>query len=429
MKQLISLALGFTMMLLSAQEVQAQGFLKNMANKAKSAVKQGVESVVKNKPASKQAETASDATMVAIGEVESFAESLAAPEEYGSLHRVYNDVAYHVPDLPEDKMFGSLKEAISSFPTQPTLEQVVNHDASWAKVMSDYSAMSRNLMMDTSARFSKAVQSGNAKASASMPKVTDAQKKAIQQNAMKIFQLMQKHGIDPENTSDKDMEAFVMKMVASGELKLPGMPQNMKFEAEDKEDKSYDAITSKVESLEEKMMNLTLQNGLAQSDPFGLNSTLDALYTQLQPSWVGSDAAKKVNEIQKGLDKRLDEFFTQHPTYGQNESERYYPAFWTEGKKQENAIINEFNKGILDKWTAPILKAINDNMPFVKEIETLDAEVEATFADKTSADYLLLKNKLTASFHTCALYFQSALQMIYNAPVVSNVVEQQEIVQ
>lgn len=431
MKRIITFALGFSLMMVSATDVQAQGFLNKVANKAKSAVKGAVEKAVNGKTGSEQAQSTavSGSSGSEAENMDYYVEDLAAPAEYVYLHKVFNDVSAGVDQLPEDKKFGSLKEAVNSFPAQPTLEQVVSRDAAWVKQMNDFTALTARLLIDATSRNANIIQSAAAKTSASQSKLSDAQKKMLQSNAMKIFQLMQKHGIDPEKASDKDMEAFVMKMVASGELQIPGGAQNMKFEAEEKEGKQYEAITAKVQALEEKVTGMVVNESAMLTNPFGLNTTLSPLYGQLQASWMSSDAAKKVGTIEGDLVKRMNEFYTQHPNYGQKESERFYPEFWTEGRKQENAIIMEFNKGILDKWNQPILKVINDRMPILKEIEALDAEVEATFADKTDMHYGMLKNKLTSSFHTCTTALQAAMQLIYNAPVITTVVEKQEVLQ
>lgn len=257
---------------------------------------------------------------------------------------------------------------------------------------------------------------------------TASQRAKMDAGAAKTFQLMQKHNVDPEKMSDKEMEDLVKKWVASGELKmsdLGGMPgASASFEEDEKDAK--DVIGDKISAYIDKIQELNIQ-GVTLADILQLRNKLNALYEEIQTSWIGSDAYKQVYDIEKDIDARAWEYIEKHEDYGNNGAVIEYPPFWVEGRKKENAIIKQFNLEQAGKWRNMLQGYIDTLLPTYQEAAELETELNAAFTDKTDALFPMYKANLAnsvAALHNALRYI---LDYAYDVPVVYGVDESNQI--
>lgn len=413
-------------MMAFAPEAQAQGFLKGLADKAKEKVKEKVVKATTSgsdktaettvaKPAQQGGQVVSNATNTAGGSSQELIDDLMREQEFSNPREVFEDITLHTAEPQEGITFNSLAEAIKALPQLPTATQVVTSDEAWVVAVNDFTKRCLNFSIGLTERFSNSVR--NITQGAGVPKATEDQKKMAQASAMKILELMQKHGIDPEKTSDKEMEAFVKKMYASGELKMPGGIGNIEafMDDEAESDDDFDAIREKIQALQEAYFELIASTTIM--DAFGLNKRLEALHNEIIASWKGSEANKKVLAMDLALDKRFGDFVKDNPSWGK-EGEENYPPFWTEERIKENKVIEDFNKANAEKWLKVISDAMNEKMSVVKEIKAIDDEIEASFSNKNDVTYCDLKNQLAGVYRAWATVFHTAMEKAYGMPCV-----------
>lgn len=427
MKRIAIFAFMAMIMTAFAPEAQAQGLLKGLADKAKEKVKEKiVKTVVPGtdktaettvaKPAQQNGQVASRVTNSDGGSTDELIDDLMIVDEFSNPRKGFEDISIRIAEPQEGITFNSIAEAIKALPQLPTATQVVNRDEAWVASINEFDARCQNFSIGLAERFNNSVR--NMTQGASVPKATEDQKKMAQASAMKILELMQKYGINPEKTSDKEMEAFVKKMYASGELKMPGGVGNIEAfmgdEPESKDD-DFDAIREKIQALQEAYFELIAETTMMNA--FDVNKPLEALHNEIIASWKGSEANKKVLAMELDLGKRFGEFVKDNPSWGK-EGEENYPPFWTEERIKENKVIEEYNKANAEKWLKVIRDAMSEKMSVVKEIKAIDDEIEASFSNKSDVTYCDLKNQLAGVYRTWAVVFYMTMEKAYGMPCV-----------
>ena len=131
----------------------------------------------------------------------------------------------------------------------------------------------------------------------------------------------------------------------------------------------------------EELMNLQTQlneaiNMYRYDDPVAPKSIglkADKLFDDARADWKNCSEAKQVDAIEDALQKRIESWIA---TLKGNNGEVPYPAWFGVERKKENALIDQWNKRTVGRWTAITnayqaeLKAIFD------KVASLDAENE-----------------------------------------------------
>lgn len=438
----------------SSFDADAQGLLKGIANKAKAKVEQKVEGSV-GKAAGKAIAGKSNAVKSEskanvksdngirlkekYGENDGYfvtthgafdnekdpflvyVEDLAAPDAPQDWH--YADIDSDI--VSDDVTFHSIQESIDAFPPLATTQQMLTLDEAPLKAIVNYYKGVNKLAVVFTENMIAATDKAKSKA-AGKKGPSAAQRAQMDNNAAQVFAYMQKHNIDPEKMSDKEMEELMKKAVMSGEIKLSGMGGAFAIDPEysEEQDEAINEVSKKVDAVNEKINEAAETEAIYTADAFNLEKKLKPLYAELQAAWLKSDACKQVQENERDIDKRASEYFEKHADYGNNGAVIKYPDFWVQGRKQQNEIIRSFNMEQVEKWRKVLQEIYDKHLPSVKELAAVDNELEATFPDKSDLIYNTLKQRLNNAFVLWNRMYQILLDRSYGAPLVCGVAEE-----
>ena len=190
----------------------------------------------------------------------------------------------------------------------------------------------------------------------------------------------------------------------------------------DEMESEIDKISDRISALESTASNLAMENGFYTSTS-PLQVTLDSLFNDAVSKWKTSDAYKKVYDIEKDIDKRAWDWVMKQPDYHNNGAEIVYPPFWVQGRKQENAIIREYNISYLNQWIGKLQSTLEKPIALLNEAAAADVELEKTFTDKTDLTYANLKTQLGTSIMHIATEIHMFLSFAYRAPVIESAAE------
>lgn len=407
---------------------QAQAYLRSLENRAKNKV---IERIEKNAGKSKESDKSAANTQTSksgadvqttqgvysqgVDPFKIYVDNLTAPETCQFLSSDFNDLKVNTQ---KDVKFLTCADAIKALPALPTAEQMIKLDAAPVQAMNDftkgcnyYYAYVTDIYTNATQKAKNQIASKRSKAGS--PQMNNA-------NAMQMLQLMQKHGIDPQKTSDKEMEAFVMKMIASGELQLQGGGGVVDANYSDAQEAAIDKIDNKINELNNKLAAF-YEKYNSEVYNFGKEKKLRALYTEQQKAWSTSDAYKQVYNIEKDIDNRSLVYIKNNPSCIN------YPDFWVAGRKQENEAITKFNLANAIKWRAILQEVADDQQPLLNEFSAIETELEAAFSNKEDMSYAMLKQHLSVAFFQWAKFYDIVYSNSYGLPLVRSVSEDSTI--
>lgn len=429
MKKIFTISTSALLILCFAPNANAQ-FFKKLGEAAKSAAEDAISSTV-SKISGKKQDTKPE-TPATYGSSRNetattygtFPEGTDPYQEFtdglGSTAKFdrYKNYFPEVGDISQ-KTFSSISEAAKAYPTLPSAEQLINQDQAPARAFLEFSGTAMNFTGYYNNLAAGAYRI-EARATSKMRKGTPAQMAQIEGSAMEMFNLMQKYGVDPEKMSDAELMEFMKQRAASGELKLPEGLSASDIVVEE-EVSEYDKISSRIDDLSDRLEKALLKK-TAESGISGISEALNSLYTEIQSSWKDSDAHKKVYDIEKDIDQRALDYFKNNPDYYTNAS-LTYPSFWVDGRKNENAVIADFNLANARKWLNMLQEELDSYLPILEEISELDSEIDSKFPDKEGSDNLSLKRNLSSAFFSLSTLIDGILDKSYSMPLVSGVTE------
>lgn len=406
-------------------ETQAHAYLRSLENKARSKV---IEKIEKNAGKSKETgkSAASNQTSKSGTDVQTtqgvysgdpfmvHVDNLTAPETCQYLSTDFNDIKV----INKDVKFLTFADAIKALPELPTAEQIIRLDVAPVQAMNDFNKGCDYYYTRVTDNYTNATQKAKNQIAAKRSKAGSPQMNNA--NAMQVLQLMQKHGIDPQKASDKEMEAFVMKMIASGELQLQGGGGVVDVNYSDAQEAAIDKIENKIDELNNKLTAF-YEKYNSEVYNFGKERKLRALYTEQQKAWRNSDAYKQVYNIEKDIDNRSLAYIKNNPTCV------YYPDFWVAGRKQENEAITKFNLANAEKWRAILQEVADDQKPLLNEFTAIETELEAAFSNKEDMTYATLKQNLSIAFSQWSKFYGIVYSKSYGLPLVRHVSEDNTI--
>lgn len=313
----------------------------------------------------------------------------------------------------------TLADVMALLPAFPSADQIINLDPAFNLNLQKFSAATNTIATGYTLTTSNVL----ADPKYSKGTTSASQRAGIGAGAMQIFAVMQKYGIDPDKATDEEMEAFMKKAIANGDIQMPsGKGQVFDTNYTDLQESEIDKVSDKVGALADSAQNLAAENAF-WSGASPLQKSLDTLYDEAVATWKVSEAYEKVYNLEKDIDKRAWEYIRNHPESNNIGAEIPYPPFWVQGRKQENAIIREYNMFYLNQWTDKLLASLEKPIALLKELEAVDAELEKTFPDKTDLVYANLKSQLGASLVHIQTTISMLMGLAYSAPVINSVAE------
>ncbi|MCQ2146410.1 MAG: hypothetical protein MJZ16_02730 [Bacteroidales bacterium] len=429
MKKILSIIASSLLILSLAPDANAQ-LLKKLGEAAKSAAENAVNTAASKIPGNKQNSKSTPAATNNGNSNDNVTTRGTYPEDtdpfiefvdnLGSTIELSNLNSYF-PEMEEiqPKKFSSISEAIKAYPKLPTAAQIVSADPAAAKAYLEFKGTATRLFGNSTISSIDAIKR-EANTISKKNNVSAAQMAQAQDTAMEMFKLMEKYGIDPDKMSEAELMDFMKKRAASGELKLPAGVTVADIIA-DEEETADDKLDAKIQEIVEKVNNLVVTNPSALGAST-LNPAIKSVFDEIMASWKGSDSYKKVYDIEKDIDKRALEYFEKDSRYKNGELVDY-PSFWVDGRKKENAIINDLNTANANKWVKVLQAELDKYLPLLDEIAALDKEIDALYPDKQSSSNLMYKNNLGQAFSGASYLIDAVLEKAYAMPLIGTVAE------
>lgn len=355
--------------------------------------------------------------------------------------------------------FKSTSEAIASIPSFPTTKQILNADNAKAKVdeLINYSlALSEyNKILDQEAN-ERAMKQADAALNnpqqqrlnpqASMPVTTAFMKK--------IEEAIAKSGLNLENASEEQImkavvgtiskemgipEAEMTKMMTMAQSNPEGATAYLKknypnaakkfglIEAETKkvqvkEDPAYDKLAELMDELSAIIASEEYKNAVTYEQKMQLE--LKSFANQLLEQWPSSQEYAKVTAMEKELQAKLNDYMEKNNTNYNDEA----PAFWVEGRKAQNAIINAYNESIFAKWCNHLQECKDKLLPVAKKLADVSDRIHQLYNTIDRADTANFIMHFDETYTAMSRYSFQTLYVLPNtamdAPRIMNVLEQ-----
>lgn len=189
-------------------------------------------------------------------------------------------------------------------------------------------------------------------------------------------------------SNPKQAEAFLKQKYPELYSKLAAnAPKAKQFVAEDSsKDNEYGKIGEQVsdisieaqqlrnaamDMLKHQQYVLSLENIHVGELP---TNKLEDLYSRIAASWKNSDECKQVIQIESDLQERLNNW--NACTEANQGKDIPFPTWWTQGRKQENAIIAQWNRQNAEKWLAAVAEYDNQLRALLDRLAALDNQLE-----------------------------------------------------
>ena len=188
-------------------------------------------------------------------------------------------------------------------------------------------------------------------------------------------------------SDDRKAEAFLAQKHPDLYKKLAGnAPKAGEFMDVDTKENEYGKLGGQISDLGEEarvlkenvmdmMKHVNYVSSLGNFHVAGLlTNKQEDLYTQIADSWKTSSECKQVIQIETGLQERLNSW---EPCTESNQGKDIpFPSWWTQGRKQENAVIAAWNKQNAQKWLAAVAEYDGQLRALYERLEALDKQLE-----------------------------------------------------
>ncbi|MBQ7663954.1 MAG: hypothetical protein IJS43_01880 [Bacteroidaceae bacterium] len=192
-------------------------------------------------------------------------------------------------------------------------------------------------------------------------------------------------------SNPKQAEAFLKQKYPALYSKLEAnAPKAKDYVMEDPNEDAYGKLQDQLMNLSEEARNLKESsmemskhtsnvmraNGLPGDYNFGLAPTnkLEGLFIETIAGWAKSSECKQAIQIENGLNDRLDNWeYWKGAKEGQTIC---HPAWWIDGRKQENALFDTYTKRTAEQWIAAAHEYDAKLQSVANRMLALDAQLE-----------------------------------------------------
>ena len=193
------------------------------------------------------------------------------------------------------------------------------------------------------------------------------------------------------NSNPKKAEAFLQQKYPDLYNRLAkNAPKGKDYFQEDSNEEAYNQLLDQLMELAEEARNLkegsmnisehvsnTMRaNSLPENVTFGMAPTnqLEAQFIDIINGWPESSECKKAIQIENDLNARLENWeYWKGAKDGQTICR---PSWWTEGRKQENALFDTYTKRNAEKWMATAKEYDTQLQSIAKRLLDLDSQLE-----------------------------------------------------
>ena len=381
-------------------QINAQGLLKSLKNKAVNALTEKVVNKVKGteQPKSSAAPATTEAPSFSESESEgSYAKRLGPSEE--DSWALAGSVGYDEDKDVLKLKFTTYKDALNAIVPLPSAEQVAKDQlsdfkAKQSQVEMAIAAFNDETMQKAAAstfltsELSHQLQADRAK---DAQKLKSAEASLKQPSPAELMQALKDAGLNIEDATEEQIEKAVIPLLA----KKNGMSVAEMQKLADKEKEAQgkgegiDRIADIASEISDLTMNLQSSMVSNQTSADGIENELKALRIEMIQAWQNSPECAQVEQMEQELSKKIHAWMNENDK-GWNDD---MPAFWVEGRKAQNAVIDKWNTQQAEKWNAVIKKHIDAAMTDAQKFVSLADELQTLKNDNADAGYKLSYNE------------------------------------
>lgn len=324
----------------------------------------------------------------------------------------------------------SVADAMSRLPEMPTAEQLSDEQAREQYTSSTFTpfsqAVEQSLLQANSesatiaARMQSAGNRQTQRSQASMQQYSRNVEAGLMPSQQEMVQILMSSGIDLNKATEQQvMDAVAGSIsqkwgVSKDEyLKIIAMAQSNPKQAEAYMKSNHPDLYNRLYAVNG---NTDLPEGADErhNERFGeigvelaglleqLNNTVSTYRPIEQSSWADSDEAREVDAIEQALDERLAQWAAGLKAVS---GEVPYPSWWTDGRKKENVLIDQWNRREAQRRLDAASAYRNELKGMFDKVAALETENEQLGRDSQD-NSLYLMNKLNL------LTFRNFLQHI-----------------
>jgi len=461
MKHILTIAL-LAAFIAVPSESDAQGFLKNIKQKAEKTIENKVAKMMNGK-------TNNNSNIVPVRSDETVLGDADETDSY-----LYGHVTYDVfsPDIEEDEQsaisFETYSDAVKAAPVMPTADDLSSYEARKAYYDGKVKSVEIALNVMGNKRLMAAAQRSLGMGAQPMPSQTPTggqQRQELIQQIMpspaEMMEAIQKAGIDMDNATEEQMMKAVAPAIAKKWgvsedecLKVLEMCRKNPQAVESYMQNKFPALYAKLskakpvdapEEMKESDMEVRyIEINQEVADTLGAfiealnnerleqltvlqqaNGTLDeeSKASTFEKEWNQSETRQQIIKMENDLSKRLEAWMEAN-NKGYNDP---MPAFWVEGRKAQNKLIDEYNARQAASWIAEATKEMALMKARAEWLASVDAQIETMKAESGETfGYKTCRNTVDGAI-TIIMEYVLACKQPLSMPLVDHVLEEMPI--
>ena len=327
---------------------------------------------------------------------------------------------YNTEDSATPMTISSISDVLNKRPALPTVNDLLSPEAkkayaykgalAWEQGTMNYRASSQSRYMELQNKILAAGNKQRQQQTRQQNFINEASAKGLMPSQQEIMQALMASGYDLEKitpeqsinviagvyskkwnipeadvkqfltlvqSDDRKAEAFLAQKHPDLYKKLAGnAPNSSEFMDVDTKENEYGKLGGQISDLAEEARVLKdYVSSLGNFHVAGLpTNKLEDLYTQIADGWKSSSECKQVIQIETGLQERLNSW---EPCVESNMGKDIpFPSWWTQGRKQENAVIATWNKQNAQKWLTAVAEYDGQLRALYERLEVLDKQLE-----------------------------------------------------
>ncbi len=143
-------------------------------------------------------------------------------------------------------------------------------------------------------------------------------------------------------------------------------------------------ISDNLSDLQDRLMNAVSSYGAG----------FDNLSDQFRNEWDASEEARQIDAIEAALDKRVGQWISTLAVGQNGHNDVPFPAWWTEERKKENALIDQWNRRNAQRWLAVAQEGESSIRTVFEQAAVLETENEQLGKQGSADNMIYMQNKL-----------------------------------
>ena len=425
----------FAVLSLLCAQVQAQSLLNKLKDKASEAVESKISGKIDSALGigNSKSSDAEQGTTVDMSSYMTYAKELLDPEDNPD----YFD-SDDAEDTPVTKHFTSYMDAIKARPALPAKGKLATEDdlRSFAAVIADVRHSTNELCINYAKRQSDLSRAALADDTSTSPSTagSPAAGTASMITPQEVFTAINEAGLDPQTATEdqiKDAVATymakkkgltkqqVLDMMSQAAAEEASKPRSRTDEIKEQLDSIYmhqaDALIQQA-NMTVNMLQTAIMGGRVAQDESTMSGALASLKKKIIAAWPKSDECKAVAKMEADLSAKIDDWMRKN-NKGWNDA---MPSFWTEGRQEQNKIIDKWNAKQLDRWLETMARFYDNDTADAKVLAALDEELEAMSAAEKARPSWAGAKSTAVTLNGLILNYMDTAASVFDCPLVQH---------